>query len=129
MPSTKRIDRLTLDLYMSCPDLNKGMSYKAEERKMKFWIDGEYAGFFDMNTPDTVLLRGIKLRSVIIAKKVFQRSNGDQTTDEIDLIQKYVVGQNFIEVTFPKSGKVRRKKVSFKTSNHITLLQPQDFWN
>ena len=119
----KKKDRLLVAATVVFPDVNKGLSYSSIARKIKLFVDGEYQCTYDM-TCDKRLNTTFRLRSVVIATQVFETKEGDR----IDLIQKYIVGQNFIEVTFPGSGKVRRKSISFESSNTIKLLQPQDFW-
>lgn len=119
----KPLDRLEVALRIAFPDINKGLSYKAKERKIKLYIDGTLVYTYDMDQPPLIDMR-IRLRAVITATQVFEKTSGE----EIDLTQKYIVGQNFIEATFPKTGKTRRKSISFHNINQLTLLQPQDFW-
>ena len=120
----KPMERLEVGLGIKFPDVNKGLSYKSKSRKIKLFIDDKEAYVHDMDKESDKISMSVRLRTVIIAKNVYERSEGD----EVDMIQKYIVGQNFIEVTFPKSGKVRKKKVEFEKFNLLNLLQPQDFW-
>lgn len=117
----KKEDRLSVGLTIQIPDLNERASYSTPNRKMRIYIDNKEAGVF--STLEKVSI-GTRIRSVIVAEKIFVRDNGDE---EVDFVQKFIVGQNFIEATF-NSGKVRRKPVSFNKANTLTLLQQQDFW-
>ena len=121
----KHKDRLQVKTTLSLPDFNKGLSYTSTGRKLHIVIDGEDCGTFDMNSTPKLNLTA-RLRVKIEATNFFEKEDGSRV---VDLKQTHIIGQNFIDVEFPKSGKIRRKYLSFHEVNEIQLLCPQDFWD
>lgn len=114
-----RKERLKLDLLLKFPDINRNKSYKAIERKYIVTVDEEPAGLVDMTTVPSLMLAGIRLRSLIKIEKVF----GSKLPDAIFT---YRVGENFATITNQR-GEVKRIALSFEDTNTVFVKDDIDW--
>lgn len=120
----RRQDRLSVGIKFKMPDLNKRLSYKDSNRKIDVYYDDEYKFTYDQNS-HPIHTDVLKLRTKVVFQKYYQRGDGK----EIDFTQTYIVGQNFIECKWNKTGIVRRREVAFGNINVLQVLTQQDFWS
>ena len=117
--NVKTEQRLSVELKIIFPNLNRNKSYHDKSRKFKLFVDEELIVTLNQHSA-RVYTDKFKLRSLIKVEKIYGVNSKPDSTFE------YRIGNNFAILT-NQSGFKKRVEVDFSLDNTLKIRDDIDF--